>query len=199
MGEMNFNYNPTKINYLDVFETQITGLIYPYLEFIYNGLAYVPILSNWIDKKLFTVYTGMGIHDRVRDYLKYPYTFKLVKNPNSTDPQAKVVFREVYAGLRNLVGKPLRDLGRKVMADEPKVGLHFPESGKMQTYIVDGIQSYGKKKSKTVRFSQSGGITFYMGVIPIGYLPENFNLKDFSIFGACKVNNVWKGVRFTND
>lgn len=81
---------------------------------------------------------------------------------------------------------------------EPKVGLHFGSSSVMDIFVADGVESYGSRKSKTVRFSQSAGATFIVGGGIIGYIPEEFDLKDFSMFGAVKKDGEWRGVRFTN-
>ena len=101
--------------------------------------------------------------------------------------------------MRTLVGKTLRDVNRKVTSQEPKVGLHFPSNGKMDVYVVDGCVSYGKGSSRTVRFSQSAGFSFIVGGGLIGYTPEEFDMKNFSMFGAVRVGNEWKGIRFVHN
>ena len=192
-GRMNFNYNPQSIHYLDVFNVTISSITQEPLTMVYNGMAKIPVLGGWTQQKVTTFFTGMGIRDRILDYLRYPYKYTKLETAAGAWKQDLII-----RGLRAMVNKPLKDIGGKITSDEPKVALHFPSYGKMDIFVADGCISYGKGSSKTIRFSQSAGFSFIVGGGLIGYTPEEFDMKNFSMFGAVRVGKVWKGIRFVH-
>lgn len=193
-GSMNLRYNPQSLRCLGIFTSKIGNYVAnETFSMVYSGMSKVPILGAWSEKALMTVIFGQEMIDKIDDFLNFPYNYSPFKKYSNMK-----VADFAISGLRSLVGEPLKDVGRVIKEKEPKVGLHFGSSSVMDIFVADGVESYGSRKSKTVRFSQSAGATFIVGGGIIGYIPEEFDLKDFSMFGAVKKDGEWRGVRFTN-
>ena len=62
-------------------------------------------------------------------------------------------------------------------------------------YVMGG-KEYGRRSSKVVRFNRSFGFTINNFSVS-GFLPSEFDIHDFDVFGAAYYNGRWKGVRFT--
>jgi hypothetical protein len=94
-----------------------------------------------------------------------------------------------------MTGKVANAAGKPLTKQDPRIALVMSTRGEMETYIT-GIQSYGSVSDKTIRFSQSGGISYRVGGAVSGYIPEKFAIQEANIFRAVKYNGKWKGIRF---
>ncbi len=154
---------------------------------VYGGMGKPTLVEDWLKTNVADVYfPGLKSFDVFGKFQVNPWAWTNNLTKDCIFSALKAVEGPVVVG-------PIR---KNVTAADPKMALHFNGNGSTVQSYVTGIQSYGARESKTVRFSQAGGFSISVGGAPVGYLPETFTIENTRIFGAVKFNGVWKGIRF---
>lgn len=61
-----------------------------------------------------------------------------------------------------------------------------------------GVQEYGRRESKIIRFDVSFGIKINNGNVG-DFVPSEFKIKEMDMFGAAYYGGTWKGIRFIKE
>lgn len=137
-------------------------------------------------------YNYLGIHPITftKDFAVNGHVFSI--NENLTNYGIKELSSQIT---KQTIG----GLTKKVTLDDPKVIYFNHKNGVVSSY-VSGLQYYNSK-SKSIRMSQSGGITIFAsagGKTKIqAWNPTVYKIEECNIFGAINYNGTWKGVRFS--
>ncbi|NDV82874.1 hypothetical protein D0T87_12910 [Bacteroides sp. 51] len=189
-GQMSFNNNPGKVGDYGKFTSTWQGQVN---NMIYAGMG-SPIFLEDFASKIKTWFGGIKEFN-VGQWKIDPW--KWTDNTLTKDA--------IFSGLKSLEGKYISGpIGQKITNTDPRLIYVFGKSGKLDSYIM-GLQSYGRREHKTVRFSEAGGITVSIGgsgssgVSVDGYIPDKYTIKDAEIFGAVKYGGKWKGIRFHHE
>lgn len=106
----------------------------------------------------------------------------------------------VYKQSKSLINKKVyAPIEKQIKPTDPMVAYLYWGSSEFtfnkERPFITGIKEYSHKKSKSVIFDRSFGVSF-IGVVPVPYTPSDFDIKSIDAFGAAYYDNKWLGVRF---
>lgn len=182
-GKMKFNYNPGTVYNYGTFTNTWQGIVN---NMIYGGLSKPTFIEDFVTDRVVTIFPGI----KEFNFLKWnidPWSW----NQNLTKDA-------IYSGLNSLTGKIANAVGGKLAKEDPRLALVMGKRGEIDMHFMGGARSFGRRSSKTIRISQSGGFNLKLGNTPIGYIPETFAITEAQIWGAIKYNGKWRGIRFTH-
>lgn len=155
-------------------------------NFIYGAFKNLKFLRDWTD-----VVFGWMPEIRIGDK---NYTDKILNKLYDAPAEG------AYQFSKSLINKTVYDpLEKRIKPTDPMVGYLYwgcstIEFDKERPFIT-GIKEYSNEKSKSVIFDRSFGVSF-IGVIPVGYTPSDFNINSIDAFGAAYYDGRWLGIRF---
>ncbi len=162
-----------------------------------NGLA-----SNWV----FSQYKKF---DLVKDWVDQIYMFlpeiKILGNTYPNRDNMNQLYNlpadQVVSFLKGQTGRIFDPIKKQIQPKDPRLA-YIVWGNTTQTFDKDksyiyGVQEYGKRESKSVRFDQSFGFSFINGAVG-GFVPTEFKIKEIDCFGAAYYNGQWRGIRFTH-
>ena len=151
---------------------------------IYKGYHGIGFLKDWSDKILSFVPTITVFGTT------YPTTEQKKKFYDTPATQ-------IYSQLKALTGKYIfNPIKREIVPEDPRIAymLWGNTDVEMKSYL-QGVKEYTNVESKTIRFDQSFGFSYYNGFVT-SFLPTQFKIKAVDMFGAVYDSNTWKGIRF---
>lgn len=104
---------------------------------------------------------------------------------------------QIYSQLKALTDKYIfNPVKKEIVPEDPRIAyiLWGNTNVTMKSYL-QGVKEYINIESKTIRFDQSFGFSYYNGYVT-GYLPTEFKINAIDMFGAVYDSNKWKGIRF---
>lgn len=101
----------------------------------------------------------------------------------------KIIGKTIYTPIGNKIVKPTDPMVAYLIWGTTEFKFN-----KERPYIM-GVKEYTSRKSKSVIFDRSFGISF-IGKMPAPFTPSNFDINSIDAFGAAYYNNQWRGVRF---
>lgn len=157
------------------------------------------------------VYGQYKKFDLVKDWVDDIYMFtpeieikgNIFPNQSHVNKFYELPADQIYKFLKGQAGKMVYDpIKKQIQPKDPRVA-YFAWGTATLTYDKDksyimGVQEYGRRESKSVRFDRSFGFTINNNKGVGGFVPSEFKIKDLDVFGAAYYNGQWKGVRFIN-
>ena len=181
-GKMKFNYNPGQVPDYGTFTHTWQGAVN---NMVYAGLQRPTFVEDWVNAQIATIFPGIKQFNFLKWKIEpWAWTENLTKDA-------------IYSGLNSLTGQISTGVGKKLQKEDPRIAMMLGKRGELETHLM-GIQAFGARESKTIRFSQSGGVSISLGGKIVGYIPERFSITQAQVFGAVKYNGKWKGIRFTH-
>lgn len=149
---------------------------------IYKGYHTIDFLKDWADKIL----------SFVPEITVFGTTYPTVAQQQKFyDTPATLI----YDNLKSLTGKYIfNPIRKQILPEDPRIAYMLWGNADVKSYL-QGVVEYTNVESKTIRFSQSFGFSFYNGVVT-GYTPVKFKIEAVDMFGAVYDSNQWKGIRF---
>ena len=106
----------------------------------------------------------------------------------------------VYKISKSLINKKVYgEIEKQIKPTDPMVAYLYWGSSEStfdkERPFITGTQEYSNKKSKSVIFDRSFGVSF-KEFVPVPYTPSDFTIKSIDAFGAARHGNKWLGIRF---
>ena len=175
---------PTNANYWGSFTGTLNGQA---AKFLYGQYKQFDLVKDWVDD-IFMFVPNIEIYNNT-----FPNQSMINK---AYMAPADEVFNFLKGQANKWVYEPIR---KQIQPKDPRMsylvwGSTTTTFNEDKSYIY-GVQEYGRRSSKTVRFDQSFGFNLNNKSIG-GFVPTEFKIKDIDAFGAAYYNNQWRGVRF---
>lgn len=175
--------NPTASAKWSAFKGTLNGIT---SNFIYGAFSNLKFIRDWTD-------WAVGWMPEVRIGDKN-YTDKILNKIYDTPAEY------VYKHSKSLINKKIyTPIEKQIKPTDPMVAYLYWGSSEFtfnkERPFITGIKEYSHKKSKSVIFDRSFGVSF-IGFVPVPYTPSDFDIKSIDAFGAAYYDNKWLGVRF---
>lgn len=193
-GEMSYTnprsfstIQPTNQSYWNTFTGSINNRI---SKFIYGTYYQFDLIKDWVDK-IYLIMPKVEIKEKVvvnRDQLNGIYDYPA---------------NQMYNFLKSQIGKYIYNpIQTQIKPKDPKISYVFWGNStntfnKDKSYLM-GVQEYGRRESKIIRFDVSFGIKINNGNVG-GFVPSEFKIKEMDMFGAAYYGGTWKGIRFIKE
>lgn len=175
---------PTNANYWGAFTGTLNGQA---SKFLYGQYKQFDLIKDWGDE-IFMFVPEIEIKNNI--FPNQSMINKVYMAP------ADEVFSFLKGQANKWVYEPIR---KQIQPKDPRMsylvwGSTTTTFNEDKSYVY-GVQEYGRRSSKTVRFDQSFGFNLNNKSIS-GFVPTEFKINDIDAFGAAYYNNQWRGVRF---
>lgn len=175
---------PTNSSYWGSFTGTLNGQA---AKFLYGQYKQFDLVKDWVDD-IFMFVPEIEIKNNI-----FP-------NQSMINKVYMAPADEVFGFLKGQANKWIyQPIKKQIQPKDPRMsylvwGSTTTTFNEDKSYIY-GVQEYGRRSSKTVRFDQSFGFNLNNQSIS-GFVPTEFKINDIDAFGAAYYNNQWRGVRF---
>jgi hypothetical protein len=175
--------NPSASAKWSAFKGTLNGITSNFIYGTFNNLKFIRDWTDW----------AFGWMPEVR-----------IGDKNYTDKILNKIYNApaeyVYKQSKSLINKKVyAPIEKQIKPTDPMVAYLYWGSSEFtfnkERPFITGIKEYSHKKSKSVIFDRSFGVSF-IGVVPVPYTPSDFDIKSIDAFGAAYYDNKWLGVRF---